>query len=101
MQFRDEEMVDCEPLAVQRGDKLEGELTKEETCEWAVERVKGFCHVVGLSLEGHEEEIMALFKVIEVDRKNKTSPSVVDTIVAPPTNSKGKRELQRLSCSIN
>ena len=101
-QFRDEEVVDCEPLAIQKEDMLEGVLTKEETCEWVVERVKDFCHVVGLSLEGHEEEMIALFRAIEADRKTKTSPTKNGIVVEPtPTSTKGKRELQRLACSIN
>ena len=82
---------------------LEGEeVNQKEACEWVVERVKGFCHVVGLSLEGHVEEMMALFRAIEVDRKHKTSPPVAEIVVEPtPRNFKGKQELQRLSCSIN
>jgi hypothetical protein len=102
IQLRDEEVVDCEPLAVQKGDMLEGDLTKEETFEWVVERVKGFCHVVGLSLEGHEEEMLALFRATEADRKTKASHTENGIVVEPtPTSTKGKRELQRLACSIN
>jgi hypothetical protein len=67
-----------------------------------VERVKGFCHVVGLSIEGHEEEMMALFRAIEANRKTKTSPPENGIVVEPtPTSTNGKRELQRLACSIN
>jgi hypothetical protein len=32
---------------------------------WVVERVKGFYHVVGLSCEGYEVKMMALFVEIE------------------------------------
>jgi hypothetical protein len=103
IEFDDEEVVDCEPLAVQMGDTMKGEeLNKKEACEWVVERVKDFCHVVGLSLEGHEEELMAMLRAIEADWNKKTSPSVVDVAVEhTTTSSKSKRELQRLSCSIN
>ncbi|KAE7995727.1 hypothetical protein FH972_000497 [Carpinus fangiana] len=103
IQFDDEEVVDCEPLDVQMGDTMKGEeLNKKEACEWVVERMKDFCHVVGLSLEGHEEELMAMFRAIEADRNKKTSPFVVDVAVEHTTTiSKSKRELQHLSCSIN
>jgi hypothetical protein len=64
-------VVDCEPLIVQMGNMLEGEeVNQKEACEWVVERVKGFCHVVGLSFEGHVEEMVALFRAIEADQKS-------------------------------
>lgn len=33
--------------------------------DWVVERVKHFCHVVGLSCEGSENKLMPMFIVIE------------------------------------
>jgi hypothetical protein len=51
-------------------------LNKVEVCEWVVERVKGFCHIVGLSFDGHEKQMMDLFRAIEDNRKNSPSPSM-------------------------
>ncbi len=57
-------MVDIHSLAVlgeQLGDN-------SVSTEWVVERVKGFCHVVGLSCAGFEDKLMALFNNVEAHR---------------------------------
>jgi hypothetical protein len=35
---------------------------------WVVERAKNFCHVVGLSCDGIEDQMLALFSGIEASR---------------------------------
>jgi hypothetical protein len=49
------------PLAVDVGDGHPPRVSPR----WVVERVKGFYHVVGLSCEGYEVKMMALFVEIE------------------------------------
>jgi hypothetical protein len=39
-----------------------------EALDWAVWKVKRFHHFVGLSYEGFEDEVMALFSAIEASR---------------------------------
>lgn len=77
VQLSNEEVLEVEPLDAHRGDMPEGAtLNKAEACEWVVERVKGFFHIVGLSFDGHEKQMMDLFSAIEDNRKNSPSPSV-------------------------
>jgi hypothetical protein len=98
VQLSNEEVLEVEPLEAQQGDMLKGTtLNKAEACEWVVERVKGFCHIVDLSFSRHEKQMMNPFKAIKDNRKNTPNPLVPKT----KTTSKGKRELQRLTCSIN
>ena len=52
-------VLEVEPLDAQRVGVLEGpELLKANACKWVIERVKSFCHVVGLS---YEDQMVALF----------------------------------------
>lgn len=50
---------------------------------------------MGLSCEGFEEELMALFTAIEASHYQEEL-----AFISKPTN-RGKRELKILSCSIN
>ncbi|GLT55530.1 hypothetical protein SLA2020_286440 [Shorea laevis] len=98
--YNSEEVLDLEPLEVLLEDVLEERDPPEQaSCEWVLERVKNFCTVVGLSYEGYEEQMMALFSAIE--RNRKVSTVTKHTEVLPKSKTKGKRELQRLECSIN
>ena len=36
-----------------------------------LERVLEFCHALGLTCDGHEEDLLALFTAIEASRSNK------------------------------
>lgn len=55
------EMLDIPPLAVlgQQGG------SHSMAPDWVVERVMEFCHVVGLSCDGLEDKLLALFTDIE------------------------------------
>jgi hypothetical protein len=68
-----------------------------EVWEWVIERVKGMCHVWGMSCEGYEGELERLFRKIESNRGKATSPA------ATPAKSilKGKRELRGLEWNMN
>jgi hypothetical protein len=68
-----------------------------KVCEWVIERVKGMCHVWGMSCEGYEGELEKLFRKIESNRGKANSP------VATPTKSnlRGNRELRGLQWNMN
>jgi hypothetical protein len=57
--------------------------------------VKGIHLIVGISCEGFEEELMALFTAIEVNHSQKELASCSNLV------NKDSRELKRLSYSIN
>lgn len=57
-----------------------------------------FCHVVGLSCEGFEEQVLALFTAIEA---NRNESSMLALLIYPLRHIRGKRESKRLACSIN
>jgi len=63
------ELERCEPLvltpmAVDGGDMHHPRVSHR----WVVERVKSFYQVVGLSCEGYEDKLLALFEEIEAAR---------------------------------
>ena len=68
-----------------------------KVCEWIIERVKGMCHVWGMSCEGYEGELEKLFRKIESNRGKANSPA------ATPSKSivKGNRELRGLQWNMN
>jgi hypothetical protein len=60
--------------------------------------VKSLRHILGLSCEGFEDELMALFTAIEASRHQNdpaSSPSSLSKLV-----NRGHHELKRLACSI-
>jgi hypothetical protein len=73
------------------------ECPEGKVCEWVIERVKGMCHVWGMSCEGYEGELEKLFRKIEGNRGKAFSPA------ATPTKStvKGNRELRGLQTTMN
>ena len=48
--------------------------------EWVIERVKDLCYALGLSYDGHEEEMMALFSDIEAKRDVRRAEAVIYAI---------------------
>jgi hypothetical protein len=68
-----------------------------KVCEWVIERVKGMCHVWGMSCEGYEGELEKLFRKIESNRGKAISPA------ATPSKStlRGNRELRGLQWNMN
>lgn len=56
-----------------------------------------FCHVVGLSYEGIEDQMLALFSMIKAIRRQNRSTGAPDLCFKPVN--KGNRE--KLVCSIN
>ena len=83
--------LEVEPLEA-HPNYLEGKV-----CEWVIERVKGMCHVWGMSCEGYEGELEKLFRRIESNRGKANSPA------ATPSKStfKGNRELRGLQWNMN
>lgn len=66
---------------------------------WVVERVKDFYHVVGLSCNGFEGKMLALFAKIEATRDQSLAGNVSQ--VHFTSGIKGNRELKRQDCSVN
>jgi hypothetical protein len=67
--------------------------------KWVVERVKGFCQVVGLSCAGFEDKLMHLFNDIEAHRySNRVG---YDNNLSAKFLNRGQREVKRLECSVN
>jgi len=64
-----------------------------------VERVKSFYQVLGLSYEGYEDKLLALYEEIEATRDLSMVKSK-NTYPSPP-GAKGQGELNRLAWSIN
>jgi len=89
------EMLDIQPLAV-----LEERLGDDPmSTEWVIERVKGFCKVVGMSCLCFEDKLMDLFNDIEAHRySNKVRH---DNNLRAKFGNRGQREVKRLECSVN
>jgi len=66
---------------------------------WVVDRVNFSRHVVGLSCEGFEDQLMALFTTIEASRPQSGVGSVTD--LSGKFGNRGNHELKRLVCSVN
>jgi hypothetical protein len=66
--------------------------------DWVIQKVKT-CHVVGLSCEGFEAKMMALFTAIEASRQHIVLTSSPRSL--SQTLNRGHRELNRIACSIN
>jgi hypothetical protein len=74
-------------------------LLASDSLDWVVQKGKSFHHFVGLSYEGFEDELMALFNAIEATRNQNglaSSPCSLSKIV-----NRGHHELKRLACSLN
>jgi hypothetical protein len=68
-----------------------------KVCEWVIERVKGMCHVWGMSCEGYEGELEKLFRKIENNRGKANSPAITPS----KSTLRGKRELRGLQWNMN
>lgn len=86
------EMLDVMPLAV-----MEKDLGNEST-DWVMERIRGFCKVVGISCPGFEEKLMDLFNVMEAQQY---SDRVRHNNNLCAMGNRGQREVKRLECSVN
>lgn len=62
---------------------------------WVLQTLKEICHVMGISCEGFEEELLALFAAIEASNSKQASAS------CSSLGKRGSRELKSLVCSIN
>ena len=82
------EMLEIEPLA----SVGEQEKNSPVPTKWVIERVKGLCCELGLSFDGHEEEMMALFFDTETKRVGRRAEPVID--VSEKSGIRGNRELK-------
>jgi hypothetical protein len=89
------EMLDIQLLAVseeQLGDD-------PMSTEWVIERVRGFCKVVGMSCPGFEDNLMDLFNDIEAHRYSERVRH--DNNLRAKFGNRGQREVKRLECLVN
>jgi hypothetical protein len=61
--------------------------------------VKILCHVVGLSCEGFEDQMMAMFTMIQASQHQNSLASTPD--LCSKSANRGNRELKRLVCPVN
>jgi hypothetical protein len=70
---------------------------KGKVCEWVIERVKGMCHVWGMSCEGYKGELEKLFRKIEGNRGKAYNPATTPS----KSTLKGNRGLRGLQWNMN
>ena len=103
--------LECSPLSkwdpnghkelevIQEGDKGEFQGLAEENSKWVCSLMKFFCRIVGFPIVKHEDQCLALFRLLEQD--------CVDVVSVGSSNGnvnskqKGLRELKGLFSSIN
>jgi hypothetical protein len=91
-----EEPFVCEPLSCCPPSVFaKPECSGPTTSSWVLQKVKDICHFVGLSCEEFEGELMALVTTIEASHNQEGWASNSKSAII------SKRELKRLSCSIN
>jgi len=82
------------PLSCCPADNLGGKSGKRSS-DWVLHLVQEFSHLVGLSCEGFEGRLWALFEdIVARNDEKEESPSM-------KLGNKGTREVNRLACSIN
>lgn len=84
-EVKENETLVVNPIAVIE----EHEVPQSVPSDWVFERVKSFCHAVGLSCEGFKDQMLALFSAIEASRHQNGLVSVPD--VCFRTTNKGNR----------
>jgi hypothetical protein len=67
--------------------------------DWAIERLKNFCHVVGLSCDVFEDKMLVLFSAIKASRHQNIAVNASYLSFKP--GNIGNHELKRLICSVN
>jgi len=85
--------LEITPLAAKGGEK------HRVSPRWVVEKVMSCYQSIGLSCEGFEDRMLAMFEEIEAaGERSLASPK---TLYPSNQGAKGKRELNRLAWSIN
>jgi hypothetical protein len=82
------------PLLCCPANKSRGKVGAQSS-DWVLQLVKVFSHLVGLSCDGYEGKLSALFEDIIASNSGKVSGS------SPRAGKKGMRELNNLFSSIN
>lgn len=77
----------------------EQEVSHSVSSDGAFDWVKNFCHVVGLSCEGFEDQMLDLFTTIEANRHQNNLGSGTES--CSKSLNIGDLELKRLVCSDN
>jgi hypothetical protein len=97
--YSGEEPRDIEPLNVHPLVVEESVLHVSNSSDLVVQEVMSFCHVVGMSYEGFEDELLALLTAIEASRNQYSLASSTSSL--SKSMNKMHRELKMLACSIN
>jgi len=83
------------PLAVE----MDKDFSSSVSPRWVMERVKDYYKLVGVSCDQYEDNLLALFELIEASRAQSMEHSLA--MVTTVAGVKGQREIKRLDCSIN
>jgi hypothetical protein len=88
------EMLEIQPLAI-----LGAKDCQTEAWDGVLERILAFCQELGSEIDGHEEELMALFTAIEASRNNRKWGNANKK--GGKMGSRSNRELKRLKSTVN
>ena len=93
--------LQCVPIAmvVPSGAMQVTEELISEPSQWVKRRHRGFCKLVAFPIESHEQECLALLQRIKAEQFTKKPASVLHRKQA--SGIKGKRELRRLTSTVN
>ena len=98
--WEDTDVLDISPIRTCFGEITQGERVAQEQSEWVQQHMTAFSKLMGLAIEGFEDEAMRLFKAIERRWRQNGGTGVAEK---EPTQKsrKGLRELRNLECSVN
>jgi hypothetical protein len=94
----EKQVESCEPMVL-TPLAMEGIDGQRVSPRWVVDRVKNIYQIIGLSCEGSEDKLVAIFEEIEDARDSSLEGS--KTKFPSSQRVKGQRELNRLAWSIN
>ena len=63
--WEDTDVLDISPIRTCFGEITQGERVAQEQSEWVQQHMTAFSKLMGLAIEGFEDEAMRLFKAIE------------------------------------
>jgi hypothetical protein len=88
------EMLEIKPLAIMGAKDC-----KTEAWDGVLGRILAFCQELGSEIDGHEEELMALFTAIEASRKNKKGGNANKK--GDKVGNRSNREIKGLKSTVN
>jgi hypothetical protein len=88
------EMLEIKPLAIMGAKDCQ-----TETWDGVLGRILAFCQELGSEIDGHEEELMALFTAIEASRNNKKGGNANKK--GDKVGNRSNREIKGLKSTVN